>query len=132
MSVLLDTHAVIWYLLESRNLPTKVYELIDNAAASGTPACISVISLVEIVYLVEGDRVPAEAYARLVRELKGGTASLSVVPLDSAVADCLLKVPRDQVPDMPDRIIAATAMHLDLPLVTRDRRLQAAGIRTIW
>jgi predicted nucleic acid-binding protein len=26
---------------------------------------------------------------------------------------------------MPDRIIAATAVHLGLPLITRDRRLQA-------
>jgi predicted nucleic acid-binding protein len=33
---------------------------------------------------------------------------------------------------MPDRIIAATALNLGLPLVTRDRRLQAAGIQTIW
>jgi predicted nucleic acid-binding protein len=29
-------------------------------------------------------------------------------------------------------IIAATALHLGLPLVTRDRRLQAAGLQTIW
>ena len=29
-------------------------------------------------------------------------------------------VPRDVVPDMPDRIIAATALYLGLPLVTRD------------
>jgi predicted nucleic acid-binding protein len=36
------------------------------------------------------------------------------------------------VPEMPDRIIAATAIHLGVPLVTRDRRLQSAGIQTIW
>jgi predicted nucleic acid-binding protein len=33
---------------------------------------------------------------------------------------------------MPDRIIGATALHLGIPLVTRDRRLQSAGIETIW
>jgi predicted nucleic acid-binding protein len=49
-----------------------------------------------------------------------------------ADADALPNVPRDAAPDMPDRIIAATALHLGLPLVTRDRRLQAAGIQTIW
>ena len=42
------------------------------------------------------------------------------------------KVSRDIIPDMPDRIIAATALHLDLPLVTRDQKIQAAGITTIW
>jgi len=48
------------------------------------------------------------------------------------VATALKDIPRNLVPDMPDRIIAATALHLGLPLVTRDRRLQAAGIDTIW
>jgi len=41
-------------------------------------------------------------------------------------------VPRDLVPEMPDRIIAATALRLDLPLITRDGRIASAGIKTIW
>jgi predicted nucleic acid-binding protein len=32
---------------------------------------------------------------------------------------------------MPDRIIAVTALHLNLPLVTRDQRMQILGIKTI-
>ncbi|PJB74400.1 MAG: PIN domain nuclease, partial [Armatimonadetes bacterium CG_4_9_14_3_um_filter_58_7] len=35
-------------------------------------------------------------------------------------------------PDMPDRIIAATALHLGLSLVTRDSKIQGCGIPTIW
>ena len=37
-------------------------------------------------------------------------------PLDYNVASALRSIPRDIVPDMPDRIIAATALHLGLPL----------------
>jgi predicted nucleic acid-binding protein len=34
---------------------------------------------------------------------------------------------------MPDRIIAATAFYLGIPLVTRDLRIQAlTNIQTIW
>jgi predicted nucleic acid-binding protein len=33
---------------------------------------------------------------------------------------------------MPDRIIAATALALGLPLVTRDRKIRAADLETIW
>ena len=33
---------------------------------------------------------------------------------------------------MPDRIIAATALHLGLPLITWDRRIQLADVGTIW
>jgi PIN domain nuclease of toxin-antitoxin system len=132
MSIVLDTHAVVWYLLGSDDLPSKIYELIDTTSVSGGSAFVSVISLVEIVYLVERDRIPAEAYARLVRELGSGVTTLSIVPLDATIANAMREVPRDRVSDMPDRIIAATALHLGAPLVTRDRRLQAAGIRTIW
>ena len=33
---------------------------------------------------------------------------------------------------MPDRIIAATALSLNLPLVTRDGDIRASGVKTIW
>jgi predicted nucleic acid-binding protein len=49
-----------------------------------------------------------------------------IAPLDVAVAQAIQKISRDAVPDMPDRIIAATALHLNAELVTRDHRLQAA------
>jgi PIN domain nuclease of toxin-antitoxin system len=132
MAAVLDTHAAIWYLLDSKNLPQTVFLLIDGAAASGAPTYISAVSLVEVVYLVERGRIPIDAFDRFVSELSQDNPAFSVVPLDSQIASVLRSIPRNLVPDMPDRIIAATALHLRLPLVTRDRRLQAAGIQTIW
>ncbi len=132
MPTVLDTHAAIWYLLDSKNLTPRVFTLIDGAAASGTPAYISAVSLVEVVYLVERARIAADAFDRFVSELGKDNPAFRVVPLDFHVASALRGIPRNVVPDMPDRIIAATALHLGLPLVTRDRRLQAAGIQTIW
>lgn len=131
MSAVLDTHAAIWYLVDSAKLPEAVYSLIDGAAASGTPTYISAISLVEVVYLVERGRIAADAFDRFSRELDSANPAFAVVSLDAYVAAALRSIPRSVVPDMPDRIIAATALHLHLPLVTRDRRLQAAGIQTI-
>ncbi len=76
--------------------------------------------------------MPFEALQRLESGLKDSASGLIVAPVDAAVADAVYKVPRTAVPDMPDRIIAATALHLNLPLVSRDRRLQSAGIQIIW
>ena len=53
MPAVLDTHAAIWYLLDSRNLLETVFALIDGAATGGAPTYISAISLVEVVYLAE-------------------------------------------------------------------------------
>ncbi|WP_437730494.1 hypothetical protein [Sorangium sp. So ce1335] len=38
---------------------------------------------------------------------------------------------RADVPDMPDRIIAATAVSLGVPLVTRDGKIGASGAQTM-
>ena len=132
MSAVLDTHAAIWYLLDATSLSQAVFSLIDGAAAAGQPTYISAVSLVEVVYLVERGRIAADAFEMFVGELKKDNPAFAVVPLDSEIAAALRKIARNVVPDMPDRIIAATALHLGLPLVTRDRRLQSAGIRTIW
>jgi predicted nucleic acid-binding protein len=42
------------------------------------------------------------------------------------------QVPRAAVPDMPDRVVAATAAYLDVPVVSRDRRIRVANLKTIW
>lgn len=46
--------------------------------------------------------------------------------------DEMRRIPRNQLPDMPDRMIAATALHLGLPLITIDARIRRANIQTIW
>jgi PIN domain nuclease of toxin-antitoxin system len=69
MPAVLDTHAAIWYLLDTKNLLEKVFSLIDGAAISCVPTYISAVSLVEVVYLVERGRIAADAFDRFVREL---------------------------------------------------------------
>jgi PIN domain nuclease of toxin-antitoxin system len=55
-----------------------------------------------------------------------------LVEIDRGVADAVAQIPRAVVPDMPDRIIAATAPNLGLPLVTADYKIQASSLQTIW
>jgi len=37
-----------------------------------------------------------------------------------------------QIPDMPDRIIAATAVHLNVPIISRDGKIKLSDLDTIW
>jgi len=57
---------------------------------------------------------------------------LAVYPLDQEIASAVAQIDRLAVPELPDRIIAATASHLDVPLLTRDERIQSSVVRTIW
>lgn len=132
MAAVLDTHAAIWYVFIRKRLSQDALRFIRRAVESGRPAYVSAISIVETIYLIERGRVPVEAIQRLENGLKDPASGLLVAPVDSGVAQAIHRVPRDIVPDMPDRIIAATALHLGLPLVTRDQRIQSAGVKTIW
>jgi predicted nucleic acid-binding protein len=42
------------------------------------------------------------------------------------------EIPRDAVPDMPDPIVAATAVYFGLPVISRDGRIRASNVRTVW
>jgi PIN domain nuclease of toxin-antitoxin system len=132
MSAVLDTHAAIWYVFARKRLSEDALSFIRGSVDKGRPVFVSAISIVEAIYLIERGRVPFEAIQRLESGLKDPVSGLLVTPVDEAVAQAVYRIPRNVVPDLPDRIIAATALHLGLPLVTRDRRLQDAGIRTIW
>jgi|SRR5689334_4525332 PIN domain nuclease of toxin-antitoxin system len=132
MSAVLDTHTVLWYLENSKELSAVARTTIEDAIRNARDVHVSAISVIEAVYLVERKRLPWGGLQRLRGALADPNAGLFIAPVDSSVADALEKIPRSVVPDMPDRIIAATALHLGVPLVTRDRRLQSAGIKTIW
>lgn len=88
--------------------------------------------MVELCYLVEKGRLPASNLTGLDALLADPESPLMLVPLDSGVSHALRRIPRDTVPDMPDRIIAATGLYLGVPIVTRVPHIQAAPIATIW
>jgi PIN domain nuclease of toxin-antitoxin system len=54
------------------------------------------------------------------------------VPFDRRVAEKLLQVPRTAVPDLPDRIIAATALYQAVPIISRDHKIRASSLSTVW
>ena len=66
------------------------------------------------------------------REVESDDALLVEIPFDRNIALTLRQVDRSQIPDLPDRIIAATALYLNLPVISRDRRIQLSSIDTIW
>ena len=134
MSAVIDhTHTIIWYLRSPDKLSTEAAIALDGAINSGNPIYISAISIVEIVYLTEKNKIPEAALEQLLQTLSDSDASLVVALLDKSVAQSLAKIPRLTVPEMGDRIIAATALHLSLPLVTKDYKIRALSvIQTIW
>ena len=86
----------------------------------------------ELTYLVEKRRLPEVARKRLIQALDDPATPCLLATLDRLVADALESVSRSEIPDLPDRIVAATAAALHVPLISRDGKIRASQIQTIW
>jgi PIN domain nuclease of toxin-antitoxin system len=127
-----DTHTAIWYHDNDRRLSQTSREFIVSAENAGQQIAVSAISLAEMVYLVEKRRIGTDLLQRLLTAMATDRAVLTHVPVDRAVIAAMPLISRNIVPDLPDRIIAATAHTLGVPLITRDGRLLLSGLATIW
>lgn len=127
-----DTHALHWYLYSNPRLSKAARATIDSAHYSGDEVGASSISLIEIAYLAEKGKAPATAFDRIVALLNIFNGVFREIPVDQQIADALRKINRARAPDMPDRIIAATALAFGVPVISRDRKIQASAIIAIW
>lgn len=132
IALVLDTHSVIWLLHADARLSPTARQEIDAVTRQGEQIAISSISLVEIAYLEEKERIPAGTLPGLLALLDKTEPSLVEVPVTRYIIAALRKISREHVPDMPDRVIAATALNLGVPLVSRDGKIRDSEIRTIW
>lgn len=132
IGLVLDTHAVIWLLHANDRLSSAALQAINAAGQQGLQVGISSISLVETAYLEEKGRVPTGTLTGILGLLDTPSPVLVEIPVDRQIISVLLTISRVDVPDMPDRVIAATASHLALPLVSRDSKIRASNIQTIW
>ena len=127
-----DTHAALWYVFDDARLSARAKQFIDDAAVASRKIAVSIISLAEIVYLIEKSRLASSAYDDLKKALDDPHHVLVESPVSGEVIEAMRLIPREAVPDMPDRIAAATAVSLGVPVISRDGMIRASSVQTIW
>jgi PIN domain nuclease of toxin-antitoxin system len=128
----IDTHALVWYVEASPQLSATALAALQTAVALGDPIYVPSVCLVEIAYLIEKGKLPIPLFDRIVQLLRGSQTVLTAISFTPDMAGTLRGIPRALIPDMPDRMIAATAVALGIALVSRDQRIQSSGIPTVW
>jgi PIN domain nuclease of toxin-antitoxin system len=127
--MLLDTHVWIWASAGGSRLGAGTRRALNRQAAAGR-VYVSAVSAFEISALVAAGRLvlnqPAERWIR--DSIARG--NLRVLDLDTDVAMDAGAIGADVVPDPVDRLLVAAARDVDMPLVTRDRRLLDFSART--
>jgi len=132
IALALDTHSVIWLLHADARLSPVARQQIDEATARGQQIAISSITLVETAYLEEKGRVPAGTLRGLLALLDRPDPLVVEIPVSRQIIAALLTISRETVPDMPDRVIAATAINLGVSLVSRDGKIRDSQVQTVW
>jgi PIN domain nuclease of toxin-antitoxin system len=127
-----DTHAVIWYLAADPRLSAAAKLFMDTTANDGDEIAVSAITLVEMVYLIEKGKIPPQRFSSLAEALGDPDSMFVEVPVDLQIARAVSRVNAGQVPDMPDRIIAATAVQHNVPVISRDEKIKLSSVKTIW
>jgi PIN domain nuclease of toxin-antitoxin system len=119
LRLLLDTHILLWSLLEPARLGQEVVAALEDPA---NEVWLSPIVVWEVLILAERGRVELEpdpiTWMRRVLE----TIPFRQAPLthEVAIQSRLVNLPHQ---DPADRFLAATALVYDLMLVTADERL---------
>jgi len=120
--IILDTHALVWLDEGSDRLGKKSLSLIDQSLKAGE-LFVSVISFWEVAMLVEKGRLEMQMDINLWRRsLMENGLQEAVLTGDIAVHSALLD---DFHGDPADRIIVASATHLNAMLCTADEKILA-------
>jgi PIN domain nuclease of toxin-antitoxin system len=126
-----DTHALIWHLTRDARLSAVARSAFEEADNGLHTIWIPGIVLVEAVYLVEKARFPMTLITQMLSLLDSFSHNYLIAPLDVNVIRALQTIDRNVVPDMPDRIIAATARSLGYPLLSKDSNITSVPDLTV-
>ena len=131
--ILLDTHTLLWWVQgRPGDLSRKAREAIAAERQAGE-ILVSSITAWEIALLVAYGRLGLSTDVQTWLVQVGNVDRLRFVSVDNTIAVAAVHLPGDFHRDPADRMIAATARHLDVALVTGDRKLRAyPHVRTIW
>jgi PIN domain nuclease of toxin-antitoxin system len=128
VTVLLDTHVLLWALMEPHRLSRKarrILEDIDNTLLVSSACAWEIATKHRLGRLPEAATV-VRGYKTHLSTLRA--TELPIIAEHALLAGTLLQRHRDPF----DRILAAQAMVEGVPLVTRDSAFKPFQVQAIW
>src|SRR3972149_7349775 len=123
MEIVIDSHALFWFLTNNPKLSTKSKRLIERARKVIIPSIV----LMEILYILEKNNL-SYRFIELLTELR--IRNYLVYPLDLEIIAQTVGIDSDL--EMHDRIIVATSKIFNAPLISKDVQIKNFYPKTIW
>ena len=123
MKILLDTHALAWFIAPSKKLSVKA----RKAIISADRILIPTIVLLE-AYHVSKKLNFEDGFKLFVSKLPSPT--FRVLPLDLTTVNSYIDLESDL--EIHDRIIVSSAKLLNAPIVTKDPEMSKIYPKVIW
>jgi PIN domain nuclease of toxin-antitoxin system len=129
--ILLDTHVVVWLASGEQRLSRSAQNAIEDARDRDQGLAISDFTLFELSLLFRKKQfhlatTPESFLAEV--ELR-----FVILPITANIALQAVSLPAGYPKDPADRIIGATALVHDIPLLTADRDIRKSrAVPTIW
>ena len=122
------THALFWYLISSPKLSEAGRQVFQRAFASEVTLILSPIVLLELYGLARKVSAPFDFATELALFEQSPFRIEPITIKDLYLLD-RLKI----IPELHDRLIAATAFRLSVPLLTRDPLITACpDVTCLW
>lgn len=124
-----DTHTLVWYLTADQRLGKQAREALASVDRGEARALIPIIVLTEILYLEEKGRIHIRL-EELLRYLQQHS-QYNIVPYTLDLLMAIREI--GDIPELHDRIIAATARRHDAIVLTRDPAIVgSSSVKTLW
>jgi predicted nucleic acid-binding protein len=124
-SYVTDTMALVKFMMGKKVINDESHEAFQAADQGEGAIIIPAVVLMEVLYLFEKNRIPVGLlHTEDLMESDNyqfEPLSLEILKTGSEITD---------IPELHDRLIAATARHLDLPIITNDPDICASEFVT--
>lgn len=114
-----DTQALIKFMQGKKVINEKIHQVFLSADNGENTIIIPAIVLMEVLYLFEKNRIDI-GLLRVEELFK--SQNYQFEPLGLEVLKTAMEI--TDIPELHDRLIAATARYLDIPIITNDPQIE--------
>ena len=129
---ILDTHALVWFLEGNKRLSRMARTVISSADSQ---MILPIIALAEAALIIERGRTTISDVSRFAARVYADSR-IEIYPLTLDVFERSLSPEGLRIPELHDRFIVSTGLHLQdlgdtVQIITKDEKITQAGVLSV-